>query len=239
MKTRLIILFVVLAGLSGLSAQLKDNVLKVQGEAMVFETPENMNINIPLSVKDNNYAKCAKLLNEKYSKLVQEFGKINIDKSLVQTSNFSINESYIFDNNEQKFDGYVGSININIEKVFNTNMLNSIINLLNSGDFKLSYTVSFDLSPQQRDKLSKMTIENAIADAENKANLIVKQLGLRLGEIKEINFNYPSASISPTLSESVILSRVSAEKASGIQLTPQLQQIRETIDIIWQIEKAQ
>lgn len=239
MKTRLIILFVVLAGLSGLSAQLKDNELKVQGEAMVFETPENMNINIPLSVKDNNYAKCAKLLNEKYSKLVQEFGKINIDKSLVQTSNFSINESYIFDNNEQKFDGYVGSININIEKVFNTNMLNSIINLLNSGDFKLSYTVSFDLSPQQRDKLSKMTIENAIADAENKANLIVKQLGLRLGEIKEINFNYPSASISPTLSESVIMSRVSAEKASGIQLTPQLQQIRETIDIIWQIEKAQ
>jgi uncharacterized protein YggE len=178
-------------------------------------------------------------LNDKYSKLVQEFGKINIDKSLVQTSNFSINESFVFDNNEQKFDGYVGSINLYIEKVFNTNVLNSIINLLNSGDFKLSYTVSFDLSPQQRDKLSKMTIENAIADAENKANLIVKQLGLRLGEIKEINFNYPSASISPTLSESVILSRVSADKASGIQLTPQLQQIRETIDIIWQIEKAQ
>jgi uncharacterized protein len=239
MKTRLIILFVVLAGLSGLSAQLKDNVLKVQGEAIVFETPENMNIDIPLNVKDNNYAKCAKLLNERYAKLVQEFGKINIDKSLVQTSNFSINESYVFDNNEQKFDGYVGSININIEKVFNTNVLNSIINLLTSGDFKLSYTVSFDLSPQQRDKLSKMTIENAIADAENKANLIVKQLDVRLGEIKEINFNFPSTTISPTLSESVILSRASSEKGSGIQLTPQLQQIRETIDIIWQIEKAQ
>ena len=76
-------------------------------------------------------------------------------------------------------------------------------------------------------------------DAENKANLIVKQVGLRLGEIKEINFNHPSSTISPTLSESVILSRANADKASGIQLTPQLQQIRETIDIIWQLEKAQ
>ncbi len=239
MKKRLIILFVVLAGFSGLSAQLKDNVLKVQGEAVVFETPENMSINIPLTVNDKNYAKCAKLLNDKYDRLVKEFGKINIDKSLIQTSNYSINENYVFDNNEQKFDGYVGSINLIIEKVFNTTVLNSIINLLNSGDFKLSFTVSFDLSPQQRDKLSKMTIENAIADAENKANLIVKQVGLRLGEIKEINFNHPSSTISPTLSESVILSRANADKASGIQLTPQLQQIRETIDIIWQLEKAQ
>lgn len=239
MKKRLLFLFVVLAGFSSLSAQLNDNVLKVQGEAVVFETPENMIISIPLSVKDNNYAKCSKLLNDKYTKLVEEFGKISIDKSLIQTSNFSIHDSFVFDNNEQKFDGYVGSIDLSIEKVFNTNILNNIINLLNSGDFRLTYTIRFDLSPQQRDKLKKMTIENAVADAENKASIIVKQLGLRLGEIKEINFNYPKTSNSPIFSESNILMRVNGEKISGIQLTPQLQQIQETIDIVWLIEKAQ
>lgn len=238
MKTRLIVLFVLLTGLSGLSAQLTENVLKVQGEAMVFETPENMIINIPIRIKDKNYTKCTKLLNEKYTKLVQALGKINIDKSLIQTGNYSIDE--ITDsNNEQKISGYTGSMDICIEKVYNIQLLNAIIELLNSGDFKLTYTVEFDLSPQQRDKLSKLTIENTIADAENKANHIVKQLGLQLGEVKEINFSQPSTIISPTLSESVILSRSKEEKTSGLHLTPQLMQIRETIDIIWLIEKAQ
>lgn len=237
MKKRLVFLVVLLAGFTGLSAQLNDNVLKVEGEAVVYETPENMNINIPLTVKDNNYAKCSKLLNEKYTKLVEEFGKISIDKSLIQTTNFSIQDSYVYANNEQKFDGYVGSINLNIEKLFNTNVLNAIINLLNSGDFKLSYNITFDFSPQQRDKLIKITLENAMADARNKADIIAKQLGVIVGEIREINFNYSSTSISPLLSESIMRYRGTTDKTSGIQLTPQLEQIRETIDIVWQIEQ--
>ncbi len=239
MKTKLVFLFVLLAGLSGLSAQVNRNVLKVEGEAVVYETPENMNINIPLSVKDDNYAKCAKQLNEKYTKLVVEFSKIGIDKGLIQTSNLGIHDTYTYVNNEQKFDGYIGSININIEKAFDTNILNNIINLLNSGDSKVTYNVSFNLSPQQKDKLKKTTIEKAIADAKSKATIIVESLGLKLAEIKEINFKYPSTDVDPLMNETRIELLRSQDEVSGLQLTPQLREIRETIDIIWQIEQLQ
>jgi len=237
MKTKLVVLFVLLAGITNLSAQLNDNVLKVEGEAIVYETPENMNIDIPLSVKEDNYAKCAKQLTERYNKLVAEFGKIAIDKSLLQTSNYSIQENYIYENNTRKFDGYNGNITINLEKKYDVDVLNNIINVLTVSDSKPSYSVTFNLSPQQKEKMKKATIEKAIADGKNKASIIAESLGLKLSAIKEINFNYPSASASPFQAETRMTLLKVNESASGLQLTPQMTEIRETIDIIWQIEQ--
>jgi len=239
MKTNVLLLFVVLVGFTYVSAQTSDNVLKVQGEAIVYETAENMNIYIPLTVKDANYTKCAKQLTDRYNKLVSEFGKISIDKSLLQSSNYSIQENYTFDNNTQKLDGYIGSISINLEKKYEVDILNNIINVLTASDSKPMYNVTFNLSPPQKDKVIKMTIENAIADAKNKADIIAKQLGVKLGEIKEINFNYPTISAtSNMLSETLSRLKVNGETIrGGLFLTPQLEQIRETIDIVWQIEQ--
>lgn len=234
MKTKLFFLVVLLAGYTGLSAQLNGNVLKVEGEAVVYETPENMNINIPISVQEENYAKCVKQVNDKYNKLVTDLGKIAIDKSLIQTSNYGIHDEYSYVNNERKHNGYAGLIEVNIEKQFDTNVLNNIINLLNTSDSKPSYDISFKLSPQQKEKLKKTAIETAIADANTKATIITESLGLKMGTIKEINFNYPTESNSQIRTEKRM---IQGELAPNQQLTPRLMEIRETIDIVWQVDR--
>ena len=223
-----------------LFSQVAGDQLKVQGESVISATPEEMVVNIPILVKDSLYSKCSDQLMAKYNDLVSDLNKNGIKKEIVKTDRMQITENYKWSSEGQKFDGYAGTINVLIELKYDVLTLNKIIKTLSGKDMKLTYNVQFQLSKEQRETLLQKSIENAIGDATNKANIISKSLGLKLIGVKDVNFGYVSSGnevLAPMYKMRMSVSDSRGPEASINELNPQEIDISKSIGIIWYIGK--
>jgi uncharacterized protein YggE len=246
MKSKILIISLLLFSNISLFSQVVGNLLKIQGESIISATPEEMIVEIPVSVKDSLYSKCSDQLIGKYNNLVSELNKNGIKKDIIKADRMQISESYKWSSDGQKFEGYAGTINVLIELKYDAATLNKIIMTLNEEDIKLTYNVRFQLSKEQKESLLKKSIENAISDATNKANIISKSTGLKLVEIKEINFGYVATSDNLLTTVSVLgygtqprtkMTGSTAAINPDTPLNPQEMEISKSIGIIWRIEK--
>lgn len=246
MKSKILIISLLLFSNISLFSQVVGSLLKVQGESIISATPEEMIVNIPILVKDSLYSKCSDQLIAKYNNLVSDLNKNGIQKEVIKTDRMQITESYKWSSEGQKFEGYAGSINVLIELKYDAATLNKIIMTLNEKDIKLTYNVRFQLSKEQKESLLQKSIENAVSDATNKANIISKSTGLKLVEIKEINFGYVAASDNLLTTVSVVgygtqprtkMTGSITAINSDTPLNPQEMDVSKSIGIIWYIEK--
>ena len=223
---------------TNLFSQNTNNVIKVQGEAIIRVTPEILVVNIPIQAKDSVYEKCTKKLVDKYNRLKAALVKNNIKEETIKSDNLSVNENYIWDQRERKFDGYIGSLQVSLELNYSADKLSAIIQTLKEDEFKFGYSISFKLSEKQKSEQLENAINIAVADAMNKAKMIAKSLQIKLGKIQEINFGYNTPTYGPLAREEnyAVLSKAGNE-ANDLQLNlnPQLIEIQKSIGIIWNI----
>ena len=239
MKKRitLIVLNIFLLSSITVYSQLKDNLLKVQGEAILYVTPEILVVNIPIQTKDSIYENCSKSLVNKYNQFKGALIKNGIAEKLIKSDRLNINENYLWDQRERKFDGYIGSINVEIEINYSPDQLNSIIETLKNDSFKFGYNLSFKLSENQKSIQLENAIDLAIKDAQNKSKIIAKSLKIKLSEIQEINFGYTSSTNDLLTTENQVFFMADSDSKIELNLNPQLISIRKSIGIIWKIEQ--
>jgi hypothetical protein len=220
------------------SSQVNENLLKIQGDAIIYAVPEVLIVNIPIQTKDSIYENCSKELINKYNQLKDALIKNNIDEKSIKSDKLSINENYSYLSHERKFDGYVGSINVTIELTYTANKLNSIINTLKNESFKFGYNLSFKLSENQKNTQLEKAIELAIRDAKNKADIIAKSINITLVGIQEINFGYTNSRNDLLIVENeMVFSIMDDDVEMEINLNPQMISIHKSIGIIWKIEQ--
>jgi uncharacterized protein YggE len=75
-----------------LFSQKTNNVLKVKGEAILSYTPEEMEIEILIKVKDSVYENCSVLLIRTYNSVVDRLLAIGVNKSNIKTGGISLHE---------------------------------------------------------------------------------------------------------------------------------------------------
>jgi len=219
-------------------SQLKDNLLKVQGEAILYVTSEILLINVPIQTKDSSYENCSNSLVNSYNLLKSALVKNGIEEKLIKSDRLNISENYSWNQGKQIFEGYVGSINVNVELNYSPDKLNSIVETLKDDAFKFGYNLSFKLSDKQKSTQLEKAIELAIKDAQNKADIIVKSLKIKLGEIQEINFEYNNTATGPlTLEAKSMFVRTGGDANTELNLNPQMISIQKNIGIIWKIEQ--
>ena len=236
MKTLIISAFLLIS--LNLFSQINGNLLKVEGESILSETPEEMCVGIPVNSKDSIYSKCYDKLIEKYNFLILELTKNGISKEIIRTNRLNIEESYNWNEKERKSDGYVGLLEVSITLKYTPENLNKILKSLNNNSYNILYAISFQLSQEQRNILLEKAIQEAITDAKNKAKTIAESLNLKLVEIKEINFGFNSDINDPLVNRKQIR-YVAACVADNqnLQLNPEKLEIQKSIGIIWRIEK--
>lgn len=180
MKTKGLLLLVFLTLLNVLSfAQISGNLLKIQGEAVIYETPENMVINIAVRVYDSLYSKCSDLLIQKNNRLITMLQENAIPKEAITSEQIKIDRNYNFGKEKLEQDGYSGEVSVKVILKFDTKQLNDLMTLLKKDSLNLNYSVLFQLSAAQKEKLLKDATKLAITDAQNKAMLIAESLKLK------------------------------------------------------------
>ncbi len=236
-RLKLIGLLFLITSSTAIFAQ-KNNVIKVQGEAVVKEIPEKMVVSIPLDAKDSLYAQCSSKLVKTYNELKMVLIKSGIKQETIKTSNINISDAYKWVDRERKPDGYVGNMSVTVKLDYSDKTLNDIIKALKSDAFHFGYSIAFELSEEQKDTLLTKAIDLAVKDAENKAQLLAKSLHVTLGQIKEVNFGYTSVSndiLTPKRQFSFMMDE--EENVEDLELNPQLLSISKSVGIIWGIEQ--
>lgn len=224
----------------GAGSQESRQVLKVQGEALFEVEPEIMVVQIPIQIKDENYENCTKQLVDTYNRLKDALVENQIEEDAIRSSNLNVRENFRWEQNEQKFAGYIGSISVTVEQDYNMKNLSTIINVLKDEAFRFGYNVGFKLSEKQKAEQLEKAINMAVEDAQNKAKIIAGAMNVELTEIEEINFDAYASRITPiTRSDSKLSLMNSMQADSGISLdvNPQLVPIMKSIEIIWKIKQ--
>ncbi|MCF8222957.1 MAG: SIMPL domain-containing protein [Bacteroidales bacterium] len=238
MKPKLLLLPFVLLSLNSF-CQTNDNLISIQGNAIICEIPELFVTNISISSQDSLYSKCSDLLIENYNQIEMAFEKNGIPKKELKSGGINISESYSWTGRERKMNGYQGNISVILELPYNKQTLNTVINTLKNNEFPVSYNLSFKLSNSQKETLLKKAIELAIENAEKKANYIAESMGFKLSKIKDINFGYTSYKNDILTDDTNVFSMIEEEEVmeQDISLNPQKLEIKKTIGVVWIIEE--
>lgn len=216
----------------------------VEGKSSVKAVPEIITFNINFSVKDTNYSKCAELALQKFESVKSEFIKNKIDEELIKTLKYSIREEREHDRNLGKsvFKGYRADLPIRIKTKADNPQNDQIFEIIKN-NFKANFSINFVLSPDQIKSIKEELISLAVEDAKSKANLLAKNVGVKLAKISKIQYGEPNTIRNFTranydlLQSGQLMSAISRESGGNITaLTPIEIEMRTNVMIAWEIE---
>jgi uncharacterized protein len=218
-------------------SQAEQHFIKVQGEARVFYTPDDMHFQINIQSKNKDYIQCNESLKQKYNLLVENLVKKGISRELIRSGRLNIRENYIYTDRERKQEGYLGDMGVSLQLPHETDKMNTILGVLNDEKLSTSYSIGFVLSEGKQRQLQEQAIQLAIKDAAGKAYLIADALHIRLGDIAEIQYGPAGAPVGIFKSQDAFMMRSEAQMHTDIEINPEELSLREGIFIIWKIEQ--
>lgn len=158
--------------------------LSVVGEGKVDVIPDTAYVDAGISVIEGvSVAAVQKSIDEANNKIVAAMQKMGIDKKDIQTSNYSINPNYSYDNNKSGITGYNGNANITI-KVKNTTMVSDVIQEATAAGANQIQGARFEVSEPA--KYREDARSKAIANAKEQAQKLADSLGIKLGKVTNI-----------------------------------------------------
>jgi len=186
MKTKLfLILTIILPSLAnGQFQKQSENSLRVEGVFITKEKPEMIDFSIFIKNQSFDFKKCSDSLLIIIKNISDVLIENGLSKEKIRISEITVNENYEYESNLKTKNGFVGSARIEIQESFSTKFTELIFKSINSFNYEIGYSVTFSLSENQKEKLRKLSLEKAVEDANQKAEVIAK-----IGQIQLVRIN--------------------------------------------------
>jgi uncharacterized protein YggE len=219
------------------------NEVVVEGKSSVKIAPEQYLFGVHISVKDSNYTTCGNKALEEADKIAKQFEAQGIDKDLIKTQRYSIQEirERDYTTNKMVFKGYRAEIPLTITTHADYKKNDLIFEIIKN-NFGANFNLNFGLTPEQTNKVKERLIALAVKDANEKAGVIANSANITLGGINKIQYGEPRlirgfSSTSYDLQQNEIMLRGSSSLKAGSVLNPSEVEMRTSIIIAWQIKK--
>jgi uncharacterized protein YggE len=171
----------------------REKIITVTGKGYAYTAPDVTRITIDVVSIGKTYPE----LYERAQNNLQELGSIverhGLNKKIAKTQHFEIerNERSVYDKNGHftgyKFDGYKLSQKMKIDLGIDNKLLSSIVqaigHLLYDAQISIGYTVKDSRPAELR------MLEKAVKDATEKAQIMAKAAGCKLGLVKSIDYS--------------------------------------------------
>ena len=133
-------------------------------------------------------------LSSKKSRLYRQIESLGFKSDKIKSTNYDISENRIYARNRPSYDsGFVGNQTLLLEFKNTESEISRLIKSFSNGNVDAKISFKFKLSDDQKVTLKAQVIEKAIDDANNKAQVIAKKNGLKVGRIIRIKYgNLPS-----------------------------------------------
>lgn len=236
-------LFIVPFYVNGQFQEQSDNSLRVAGVYITKEIPEMVELNLKVSYTNMDYSTCSDSLLIITGKVSDRFIENGITKEKIRIAGIALNENYTYESGTRVKNGFVGNTKIEIRDSYSQNFVESIFKSIGSLEFTIDYNVSFSLSEPQKEKLRRLSLEKAIIDAKEKAELIAEQNNLKLVKINRVDFQdnagFWDNEYDLAFEEELIPITRREDIYSNIELNPKEISIVKTVQIEWIIRETE
>lgn len=223
------------------------NIVKVKGEFITKQKPENIVVNLRVTESDNNYQNCFSTAFQTRKKMIQAFESSGIKKEYIKTKELFVEEQYGWEEKEERH-RYKASINMQIEKKYTNEFADRLLQSLKNYTFQVNYSIRFILSENQKKMLRHEAIKQAVADATTKAQLIANASSIQLGGINKITYgemwdtgfnNIDNDLVSEIEYDSpfAIIKDHGMNYEKGIDFNPKEISIKKTVMVEWNIDR--
>lgn len=158
------------------------NTIKVEGFGSVSAAPDMMRFSYELIQDADSYAESHSALTEQYNAIVESFKKVLFNVAKVKTSSINVSIIHPYDKQPKQFRS---SQNLTYEDKIDLDRMKDLLDALRSTtdfNFSLSYFI------KDTTKYDNDAITLAVTDATDKAKVIASASGIKLGNIKTIEF---------------------------------------------------
>ena len=166
-----------------------EKLIKVTGVGKVSLPPDQTTVFMELTDRNKDYAKVVEASTKHTGEMKDALEKIGISRDTIKTLSFRVDvetESYQDDDHRwrERFVGYRAVHSAKFDFGVDNELLGAAMTALARMPFKPTFSVSY--SVKEAEKARKTLLENAVKDAKNKAHVLAKAAGAKLGTVARI-----------------------------------------------------
>ncbi|MEG2002156.1 MAG: SIMPL domain-containing protein [Clostridia bacterium] len=213
---------------------MKTMAIKGTGEASGM--PDKIEIKLTLISEDKIYEKMMTKANVDLERLKKDLTAVGFSDEDFKTTNFNVESVYDNVRNSsgeyiRVFKGFKCVHNLVFEFPYDTDKLAqtlfAISKSLTAPEFSIVFTV------KDKTAMTEKLLQNAIADAKSKAEILSKASNVKLGDIQKITYNFDDIAM---VSNTRFQPRLAATyDAANISITPEDIKINDTVLVEWEI----
>jgi uncharacterized protein len=163
----------------------KTGELTAEGNASMKVMPDVVTLTVSVSKQNESEKNALKELNEETAKLEAFFKKVGIPAKSIKIASYNINDNYTDDNDKKIYRAHNG---LTIECKLDAKVLDAFYGELQAGNYKdVSVDYETGLSEGLQKKIRGELVDEAIADAKQKAEAIAKSLGVKITGISNVS----------------------------------------------------
>lgn len=219
-----------------------ERTLTVKGLGKISLAPDQIEINITVESKDNDYNAVTDRQFEKTEEIRNALEELGLDKSKLKTSNLKVSPEYKNVQNdkgvwERQFEGYKCTHNLSLKFGFDMEKLKWIISAITSCK-KAAPVFNITFSVKDKEETTDKLLEAAVNDAVKKAAVLSEAAGLVLGNVLSIDYNSRDIDFcSPTNMYSSVYRGVGGadESASDMYIEPENIHSQAEVTVVWEI----
>jgi len=214
-------------------------IITVKGVGSVSEKPDVIVIFLTQETLALEYDKTMEKAAADLDEIRKAIAGAGYDTAELKTSSFNVNTNYehIRDaqgNYKDKFKGYLCTHRLNFEFAYDMKELGKVLTKIAGCKAKPKFTIRFTINDQ--DAMKERMLEDAVANATSKANVLVKAAGVKLGEIVRIDYSWGELEVySQTKYECV---KLQDSKRASMDIEPEDVEVSDTVTVVWTIGDA-
>lgn len=216
---------------------MEDNVIRVTGSGTIHVVPDVTRIELSLVSLHDSYEDAYKQAKNDTDKLKKIMEELKLDVSLPKTKSLDIIKKTKSDydrNNHYKGEIFLGfelNHNVKIDLGMDNVLLNNFIRLigkkLKQAEINIGYTVR-DPRPTQLKML-----ERAVKDAKEKASIMAKASGCKLGAVNHIDYSVNELHIYSQARNIHGAEEAACCDASSLDITPDDLAVSDSVTVVW------
>ncbi len=212
----------------------KNREITVKGIGNLSAPVDWVIIKLSLAEKNNNYEKGFVIFEQNFGKLQDAIFSVGFDKKELKTTDFHVITTYkgVEKRNEyrQVFDGYRFCNDLKLEFSYDSKKISEVLKAISRSNVSVDIEIQF--SVQDKDAVVNQLLFNATQNAKQKAKILCDAMGVKLGKLLTINYDW---------TEIEIYSSVKYEKEHDIleapfyDISPDDVHVNEDAVFVWEI----
>ena len=216
---------------------MNNKTITVKGIGNVSAKPDMIAISITQETSAREYDKTMKKAAAALDGIRNAIAGTGQDPAKLKTSSFNVNSQYeskrdANGNYKNHFKGYKCAHRLNFEFDYDMKELGKILSALAVCEAKPEFSIRFSVKDQ--DAMKERMLENAVANAMNRAAILTKAAGVKLGEILSINYSWGEIEVYSRTSYENQCFAMAAESID-MDMEPEDVEANDTVTVVWAI----